>query len=388
MRPVFFLRINDAREFFQGTYWCRYPLQGRKANDPMKMYDRNTSVELPYIWHRILSHSVAAPSPLNIQPWSVLLRGPLILDLFLDTERFLPGIDPTFRQVYISSGAFIENLDIAAREAGYRAEISLFPFGWPGTSLNPDQPVARIELTRNDHIVPDPLFSFLRTRYTNRRVYNAQEILPGTFSALATTIDQQFTSFGFSADPSFRKELAGYLKRAREIELSDSERLAELLSYIRLTHQTDSGQQDGYGSSELGLTGITEWLSKIRFRLCPAGSKTRCAKALLLRLTHKQADSAAAFGWIATKGNFRHDQVRAGRAYERVHLTAASLGLSLHTMTPILEPYPGMEELCHKFRDLIGIPDTHTVQMLFRLGYSVPGSPSVRRPVKDLVRTL
>jgi hypothetical protein len=56
-------------------------------------------------------------------------------------------------------------------------------------------------------------------------------------------------------------------------------------------------------------------------------------------------------------------------------------------MTPILEPYPGMEEPYQKLRDLIGIPDTHTVQMLFRLGYSVPGSTSVRRAVKDLVRT-
>jgi len=354
----------------------------------MKMCDCNASVEHQDIRHRILSHSVAAPSPLNIQPWSVKLKEPLILDLFLDTERFLPGIDPTFRQVYISSGAFIENLDIAAREAGYRAEISLFPFGWPGTSLDPDQPVARIELTADDHMVPDPLFSFLHTRYTNRRIYTPQEIPPGTIYSLAGSFDQQFTSFGFSAEPSFREELAGYVKRAMEIELADSERLAEHLSYIRLIHQTRNGQQDGYGSSELGLTGITGWLSGIRLRLCPAGSKTRCAKALLIRLTQKQADSAAAFGWIATKGNFRHDQVRAGRAYERVHLTAASLGLSLHTMTPILEPYPGMEELCQKFRDLIGIPDTHTVQMLFRLGFSVPGSPSVRRPVKDLVMTL
>jgi hypothetical protein len=55
-------------------------------------------------------------------------------------------------------------------------------------------------------------------------------------------------------------------------------------------------------------------------------------------------------------------------------------------MTPILELYPGMEEPGQKFRDLIGIPDTHTVQMLFRLGYSVPGSPSKRRPVEDLLQ--
>jgi hypothetical protein len=352
------------------------------------MYHCDESVKHQNIWHRILSHSVAAPSPLNSQPWSVLLKGPLILDLFLDTKRFLPGIDPTFRQVYISSGAFIENLDIAAREAGYKAEISLFPSGWPGTSLNPDQPVARIELTGDNNINPDPLFSYIHTRYTNRRIYTTQEILPGIFSALAGSFDQQFTSFGFSDNRLFREELAGYLKKAREIELSDSDRLAELLSYVQLIQNTESERLDGYGSTELGLNGITGWLSRIRLLMCPSDSKTRYATTLLIRLTQKQADSAAAFGWIVTRGNFRHDQVRAGRAYERVHLTAASLGLCLHTMTPILEPYPCMEALHQKLRDLIGIPDTHTVQMLFRLGYSDPGFPSKRRFVKDLVRTL
>src|SRR5512136_1405547 len=85
---------------------------------PMKMPPCNTSVERGDLWYWILSHSVAAPSPLNVQPWSVAFQGPLTLDLFLDTKRCLPLIDPTLRQVHISSGAFIENLEIAAREAG------------------------------------------------------------------------------------------------------------------------------------------------------------------------------------------------------------------------------------------------------------------------------
>jgi hypothetical protein len=341
----------------------------------------------PAIWHSLLSHAVAAPSPLNIQPWGVTLQGPLIIDLSVDTGRVLPRIDPTLRQVYLSSGAFLENLEIAAREAGFRAEISLFPSGWPGISIDPEQPVARVELGRDDHIVPDPLFSCLHTRNTNRRIYTGKEIPPKTWSALAGSFDQHLTSFGFSADPSFREDLTGYLKRAMEIQLSDADRLAEFLSHVRITSQTGNERPDGYGSAELGLNGITGWLSRMRLRMNPPGSKNRCARDLLIRLAQKQTGSAAAFGWITTMGNSRYDQVRAGRAYERVHLTAASLGLSLQSLTPILESYPGMEEPGRKFRDLLGLPDTHTVQMLFRLGYSKPGSPSGRRAVQDLVRS-
>jgi hypothetical protein len=354
----------------------------------MMMPPSVSSADPPDIWYPILSHAVAAPSPLNIQPWRAIQKGPLILDLFLDTERLLPRIDPTSRQVYIASGAFIENLEIAAREAGFRADISLFPSGWPGTSQSPDQPVARIELADDGNVGSDPLFSCLHTRHTNRRRYTSREIQQETCSALASAFDLEFTSFGFSADPSFREDLAGFLVEATEIELSDPDRLAERLSHVRILDQTGSDQQDGYGSAELGLYGITGWLSRLRIRMHSPESRKRSAKDLLIRLSQQQAESAAAFGWIATKGNSRYDQVRAGRAYERVHLTATSHDLSLHTMTPILESYPGMEVPGRKLRDLLAIPDTHTVQMLFRLGYSYPGSPPGRRGVKDLVRSL
>jgi hypothetical protein len=342
----------------------------------------------PDIWRPILSHAVAAPSPLNIQPWRVIQKGPLTLDLFLDTERLLPRIDPTSRQVYISSGAFIENLEIAAREAGFMAEITLFPSGWPGASPSPDQPVARIELAYDDTAGSDPLFSSLHTRHTNRRMYTAKEIPQETCSGLASSFDLEFTSFGFSADPSFGKDLAGYLVEATGIELSDPDRLAERLSHVRILDQTGNEGQDGYGSAELGLCGITGWLSRLRIRMHSPETKKRSAKDLLVRLTQKQAESAAAFGWIATKGNSRYDQVRAGRAYERVHLTATSLDLSLHAITPILESYQGMEVPARKLRDLLAIPDTHTIQMLFRLGYSHPGSPPGRRGVKDFMRSV
>jgi hypothetical protein len=345
------------------------------------------SADPPDIWRPILFHAVAAPSPLNIQPWRMIRKGPLVLDLFLDTERLLPRIDPTSRQVYISSGACIENLEIAAREAGFRAEISLFPSGWPGTSQSPDQPVARIALADDDTGGSDPLFSCLHTRHTNRRIYTSKEIAQETYSALASAFDLEFTSFGFSADLSFREDLAGYLVEAAETELSDPDRLAERLSHVRILDQTGNARKEGYGSAALGLYGITGWLSRLRIRMLSSASKNRSTKDLLIRLTQKQAESAAAFGWIATNGNSRYDQVRAGRAYERVHLTAALHDLSLHTMTPILESYPGMEVPARKLRNLLAIPDTHTIQMLFRLGYSHPGSLPGRRAVQDFMRS-
>jgi len=351
-------------------------------------------VTLPYEWGdgpggirgQILSYSIMAPSPLNTQPWSVLCRDPCGIDLSLEKSRLLSHIDPESRQAYISCGAFIENLDIAARDAGYTADISLFPLSWPGSIIDTGQPVAGIELISDPGVVTDPLFAWVETRHTNRTIFKEEPILAEILSTLADAAEQPFTTLGFSSDPSFRKEVAGHISDAVEVTLSDRDRLLEFLSWVRILRGSTHPHQDGYGMREAGLHGVRGWLSLFPLRLSPAGIKSTKARELLLKLAKKQAESAAAFGWIATKGNSRYDQVRAGRMYERVHLTAASVGLGLQPMTDILEPYPGMEKHYRMVLDLIGIPDTHTVQMLFRLGYSDSFSRSRRRAAQDFFR--
>ncbi|HNJ80024.1 MAG TPA: nitroreductase family protein, partial [Methanoregulaceae archaeon] len=170
-----------------------------------------------------------------------------------------------------------------------------------------------------------------------------------------------------------------------KVTFSDPDRFSEFLSYIRIPPFSVHQYPDGYGVTEIGLRGVQSWLSLLPLRISPARLKNSLSRGLLLRLIRKQAESAAAFGWIATKGSSRHDQVRAGRTYERVHLTAASAGLSLQPMTCVLEPYSGMGDHYRRVLDLLGIPDTHTVQMLFRLGYSHSSSQSRRRDVQDFL---
>ena len=334
---------------------------------------------------QILSYAILAPSPLNIQPWSVLCKDSCRIDLYLDKRRLLSLMDPGSRQACISCGTFIENLDIAAREAGLRAEISLFPSSWPVGDIDPGQPVAEIVLVPDLGVVSDPLFAWLETRHTNRSIYTNDPIPSDIISILADAANQPFTTLGFSAEPSFRQELSTHITDAMEITFSDRDRFSEFLFHVRIPPISGYQYPDGYGASETGLDGVRGWLSLLPLRISPAGLRNGLARGLILRLARKQAESAAAFGWIATKGSSRHDQVRAGRTYERVHLTAASAGLSLQPMTCVLEPYSGMGDHYRRVLDLLGIPDTHTVQMLFRLGYSHSSSQSRRRDVQDFL---
>jgi hypothetical protein len=75
----------------------------------------------------VLAWAILAPHSHNLQSWLVDLRTPDRITLYCDVTRLLPQTDPFSRQIMMSHGTFLELLDLAARERGQRAEISLFP---------------------------------------------------------------------------------------------------------------------------------------------------------------------------------------------------------------------------------------------------------------------
>jgi hypothetical protein len=95
--------------------------------------------------------------------------------------------------------------------------------------------------------------------------------------------------------------------------------------------------------------------------------------------------SAAAFGWIATPGNTRAMQVAAGRAYVRLNLKATELGVAMHPHSQTLQEFPEMAELHRAIHKATAVPDGHTVQMFFRLGYAAVPGPTPRRPTESIV---
>ena len=82
----------------------------------------------------LLGHAILAPHSHNLQSWLADLRTPDEITLRVDRSRLLPETDPFSRQIMMSHGTFIELLDLAARERGMRAEISLYPEGEFGPS--------------------------------------------------------------------------------------------------------------------------------------------------------------------------------------------------------------------------------------------------------------
>ena len=77
-------------------------------------------------WSQVVAAATRAPSIHNTQPWR-FVAAPDRLDVYLDTERALPVLDPTGRQQIISCGSAIEFAVVALAAAGHAAEVDLLP---------------------------------------------------------------------------------------------------------------------------------------------------------------------------------------------------------------------------------------------------------------------
>jgi hypothetical protein len=324
----------------------------------------------PYL-EEILRFAALAPSPLNTRPWQCSALSPSRVEIFIDPNRTLRSLDPKYRQVMISMGAFLENLDLAARQAGFSTDVVYFPSGWPEPELDLQVPVARIELLSDNKVRRDPLFAHITDRWTDRTVFKTKEIDSRKFDILSGSFDvgPAPISLGYTTNRDLKKEIAGYLIDAMECELNNEARFSETLAWLRFPSKGASDSHTGLTLDQAGLSQVSRIYTRFMMSLLHHQSRDRFLKHTLLKLSTQQARSSGAFGWITSRENHRITQIRAGRMFERVHLSAALTGLSLQPMTQIIRDYEDMQDLQKSFLGLLGIPETHTIQMLFRLGY-------------------
>jgi hypothetical protein len=97
--------------------------------------------------------------------------------------------------------------------------------------------------------------------------------------------------------------------------------------------------------------------------------------------------SAPAFGWLASRGNDRPNQVAAGRAWVRLQLAASALGVALQPHSQTLQEYPEMDALRAAMRAETGVASDETLQMFFRLGYAADPGPSPRRAFDSFLKS-
>ena len=331
----------------------------------------------------ILAYAILAPHSHNLQSWLVDLRTEGEILLRCDPQRLLPETDPFSRQIMMSHGTFLELLDLAARERGQRAQITLFPEGVYGPTKTDDRPVARIRIVADPSVNKDPLFSQILRRRTNRSVYDLARPVPAAaWQAMAEAVRPHPLRFGYLGPeaPSGADALRRQRDIAREawrIELVTPRTILESYRWLRIGAGEIARYRDGISITSRMLVALDR---RGMFDRTKAPGPDDVAVTSQLKDFDTKSASTPGFLWIVSDGNDRATQVDAGRAYARVQLAATTHGVVMQPLQQALQEYTEQAKPYTEIHHLLGADrPAQTVQMWARVGYAEGVEPAPRR---------
>jgi hypothetical protein len=334
----------------------------------------------------MLAHALLAPNPHNRQPWIADLKREGEITLICDGERLLPETDPFGRQILVGCGAFLELAVLAAAERGYSVAIDVFPSGEPALNQLPaGSVVAKLTVKQDPSIKPDPLFAFILKRHTNKGEYDmTRNVSEANWKLLLTSsLNTTNLRMGIVNDAATMQKMRLITRDSYEIELTTPNTHLESARLLRIGPDEISTHRDG-----ISITGLMPRL------LVATGMFDRMAipkkgDSNYQRMMDRWQpfETGNGYLWLASNGNSRKQQVAAGRAYVRTHLTATSLGIDMHPLSQALQEFVEVQKPYADMHKLLGLaPASTPLQMLARVGYGV--KPSEATPRRDLQKMM
>ncbi|MCS6774623.1 MAG: hypothetical protein NZ693_11000 [Thermoflexales bacterium] len=304
----------------------------------------------------LLRFAILAPSTYNTQPWKFRAAPPAI-HVFADPDRRMISGDADLRELFTSVGCALENLLVAAEHFGFAHQTVLFP--------NPEDQwhVAAVDVHPNGQRSPHRahLFDCIPARHTNHRRYNGRPIPEDVLDALRRVVVEPEVRLQMTADPVLRRRADELLVEADAHQFADPTFRRELLQWVT---------QGAFGSA---------WLLGKIGRLA---ARTLHLSAHAVAVESEPLMNASVFGVIATEASTRAAQVVAGQVYERIHLQATYLGLSMQPVNQLLQ-VPHVKEAFIRSFNLSPL----SPQLAFRLGYAEPEAEHTpRRPLEACLK--
>ncbi len=334
----------------------------------------------PRAW--ILAHAILAPHSHNLQSWIADVRTPGAIVLSCDLKRLLPATDPHSRQIMMSHGTFIELVDLAAREIGWRADVELFPRGVFGPDRLDDRPVAHIRLTADGASRPDPLFAQIPRRHTNREPYSPRPPAQAACERIVAAAQAPGLTTGIERgdQPQAIGLHRAIAKAAWRIELTTPPAILESYQWLRIGPGEIARHRDGLSIMD-PMARVATTLGLFDRSKAPASDDRNIARQI--ERFEQTIDSTPAFLWMRSASNTRAEQVAAGRAWVRAQLAATAEGLAMQPISQALQEYPEQAKPYREIHELVGAGQQGaTVQMWARLGEGPTVGPAPRRGVQ------
>ncbi|MDQ0194092.1 Acg family FMN-binding oxidoreductase [Paenibacillus wynnii] len=341
---------------------------------------------------RLAAHGLLAANGHNMQPWKIRLdtKDSRVFYLYADSDRLAKQVDPYARQTMISQGTFLEYVQVAGGELGYKTVLELFPDGnYDEQNLIEDmsiKPVAKVTLmkTSPQH---SPLYSFIFSPDTNRGPYENTPFTEEQLSQLASINNEDDLTLKIYQDKENMEKLGNYAIKGAIIESSIHRINEESAAIFRANEYQKNKYRYGFSLEGQGTSGVMKHIMQGLITILPSINSEKTTADIFVKSTQTAINHTPAYSMIITKGNTRIEQVKSGMLYSRLVLNAHRLGFVMQPPSQVLEEYPEMKEQysnIHRGYTNAG----STIQMFFRLGKPTQAFPqTMRRDVMDLMDT-
>ncbi|MFD9337834.1 Rv1355c family protein [Streptomyces sp. NPDC060028] len=401
----FFVDLAElVRDWTQPRPMPAVPISGRPAAGSAE-HPRTSPLVLPGPGEvlgeegirRLVAYGTRAPSGGNVQPWKFVARGPV---LYCRTDDTQPPTLLDFRgtATELATGAAVENIDLAARAAGWACHVRPFP--------DPADPGLVCELTfsRAPNTPRPELVDWIDRRTTNRRPGPARPLDASHRRTLVRCAADSGARLHLITDRPELEEAGRILGAGDRLRMLSPRLHQEMMSELRWTPEEVQKTRDGIdiatleadGADLAGLSLARHWphLSFVRQvgggRAFEEGARNSVA-------------ASSAIGCLTLTGTGPHAHFAGGRALQRLWLTATSLGLGFQPVTVLLYLFARVERgdgtgfdaaetatlhaLRRRLSALVPQHPDETELLLFRLSYAPPPTAhALRREVDTVLR--
>jgi len=304
--------------------------------------------------------AIRAPSVHNTQPWKFRVYDHEV-DLYADRSRQLAVADPSGKSIRISCGAAIFNLRMALAHLGFDAEVHLLP-----DRGDPDLLARIIAGTRRPATPAQAAcYAAIPKRHSNRGPFLDTAVPLDVRTRLVQAARAEGAWLDLMIGPPALATTAELIHAADRILNGDPAYRAELASWTRRDHDVPDGVPSSVGGP---APDGGDLLARRDFGGPP-------------RTPGREYETDPLVGVLGSATDSPLDELIAGQALQSVLLTATSAGLVASLMSQPIDVPRIREQL------RIGLRRYGSPQILLRAGYGVPGSPTPRRPVSDVLLT-
>ncbi|MFI6051049.1 Rv1355c family protein [Streptomyces violascens] len=306
-----------------------------ETDAPLRLPERGRPLDEEGM-RRLVSYGMRAPSGGNVQPWRFVARG-RVLECRIDDALAPTLLDFERSASHLAIGAAVENIDLAARAAGWACRARLFPD--PADrglvyELTLDEGTAETDGSDRQH---PSLAEWIEHRTTNRTLGPDTPLAAPHAMALSRCADESGAQLQLVTEHRELEELGRILGAGDRLRMMSPRLHHEMMAELRWDDEEVRRTREGIDVATLqldrtDLAGISiarHWPNLAFLRRIGGGASFEDG-------ARKLVAASSGIGVLSIPGTTPDAYARGGRALQRLWLTATALGLGVQPLTPLL----------------------------------------------------